>query len=1004
MKKFTHGVLGLVLASSVSVAYAQTAVKKDTVKAKTKDIEEVVVVAFGKQKKELVIGSSTAIKAKDFQQRATVTFDQALDGTVAGLQVALKSGNPGKEAKIVIRGASSVQFSNDPVIIVDGVPYTSGAFSLNNADIETMTVLKDAASTALYGSEAANGVILITTKTGKANSSSLTYNSQIGIGTYVPNQYKKVNAAQHYEKTWEFLRNQQLDLPTPPTFDAAGLKASQTLITANLASNIYNVPNDQVVLANGKLNPNAKQIINGDLDWGQFLRTAMNNSHNIAYSGGTEKTTYFGSVGYDSFEGYAYDSSLERFNARVKIDSQVKPWLKLGVNLYATASTTKGSDRAMGDTFDLLNNMAPIYPAYQHNPDGSVVYKNGQVQYYKFPNHPSTSLLNRNLLQEAILDKRNDRDNAINSRAYAEFKLHKDLTFTTNVGYDVSSTYRSYQNNNIVGGAALNNGDASKYFYYSQQIYSNQILNYKKNFGKHGVDMIVAHEASKKILNGANVSRSSMVNENNEELSNYITLTSGNSYTDTYSKEGYFSRLNYDYNQRYLLTLNLRRDASSKFHPNSRWKNTWSVGLGWNLHKEGFLRNVSSINNLKLRTSYGQIGNDGGSTDTSTYYFSQGVFQTNNNGNLPGLSLKRPANDKLTWEISHLSNIGLDFGFLNNRINGTLEVYRKTTEDMLITPFIPYNYGILGTLLTQNAGAVRNQGIELSLNLGLIRSNRFDWDLNINATSNTNKVIDLPPASREKGINITGTQQLIIGQDINGYYVHEWLGVDKNTGYNVYALDPTKDTAANLYYKLPSGEQIAQIYTNEQGQRVTNSISLSKVSTQGSPTPDLYGSFNNTFRFDRFKLSTLFNYQIGGKIYDSAYAGLVNISSSTSGGAYHEDVLRSWQKPGDITDIPKISTVTNNLNSNATNGSSRWLVDASYISFRSATLSYDVPKEFTEEIGIKSLSLSANVENIWFKTARQGLYPSGTINGATVSGADRYAPPRTYTFGVNLGF
>lgn len=961
--------------------YGQTKTPTDTL-TKEKQIEEVIVVAYGTQKKETFVGSSVAITADKFKDRPISSIGQALDGAGAGVKVSTSTGQPGASPSIIIRGIGSFSANTNPLIILDGTVFNGPLSAINVNDIASYNILKDAASTALYGSAAANGIIMITTKSGKKGASRLNLSMNTGyVGRAIP-EYDKVDVYQYYPLIWEGIRNGYMTANPTATLGAANTYATNNLITV-LRVNAFDVPNNQLVV-DGVLNPNAK-LKYTDLDWqGPLMKTGFRQNYDLDYSGATDKTNYYASIGYMNESGYLIKSDFERFTAKIKLDSQIKDWLKLGTSLNAISSNGNNSVDGASNNSAYINpyawtrTMGPIYSPYAHDPNtfatlydaaGNIVYDNGV--------RGADAASGRNVIQETLLNKDISKNFWILSRSYADFKLTPYLTFTTNVGYDIRNYRRKTYTNKIIGDAAPA-GAADRTSFTEQTITWNQLLNYKRKFGNHGLEALAGHESYKYIYDYMYGYKVGQTVDDNDELINFVTPTSLTSQTDNYRKEAYFLRANYDYASKYLLTASYRRDGSSRFAQDVRWQSFWSVGLGWRIDKENFLNDSKFVDELKLRGSYGEVGNDA----TNGYYMYTSSFDLGYaNATEPGILFGFKADPKVTWEANKQADIGLDFSFLRKRISGSVEYYNRITDDLLFNVPQPVSAGIPGNAILRNVGSMYNRGLEASLSIDVLRNANFTWNVFGNASTLKNKITKLTGGITEI---ISGTKKISEGHSIYDYWLKQWYGVDPADGSPLFI-------AADSY----SGTTASDLRTIN-GVLVTTNHNKAKFDYSGSAIPDLFGSFGTNINYKQWGLSAMFTYQIGGKTYDSNYAQLM--SSYTQGGALSTDILNRWTTPGQITDVPALNSSTY-LNSNA--ASSRWLVKSDFISFRSATLSYAFLNDSISQYGLTGLKLILSGENLWSKTARKGMEPAQTFNGTTTN---RYAPARIITFGANLSF
>ena len=970
-----------VLVTSTSLGNIETKSTTDNI-----DLEETVITAYGVQKKETVVGSNVQIKSEKFEDRALTNVAKALEGAAPGVQFSTTTGQPGSSTNIQIRGVSSYNLSNAPLYVVDGAIFTGTLSDINPNDVESFSILKDAASTSLYGSSAANGVIMITTKNGKkGKKGNLTFSMNTGVVTRGTPEYDRISADDYYRLTWTAMRNGYQESNPGKTLEQANTWASENLISGNLKNNIYNVPDNQIII-NGQLNPNAKKLYD-DFDWQDYTsRVGTIQQYNLNYSGANDNSTYFASLGYNNEEGYIIKSDFERYNARVKADSQVTNWLKLGVDVAGTLTKSKQANDSEGSSyinpFYTARYMGPIYSPFLYDGFGNRMYDdNGNVLYdgTVTRGRGAGAGAGRNVLQETLLNDNIRTTDNITTRAFAELKLAKGLTLRTNVSYDLQNRSTKAYGNKEVGDAI---GTASLSFtdYKTSAMTLNQILTYQKSFGKNNFQVDLGHESFERSTQYSYTRKTNEVVSGIKELANFLTITDANGYVYDLRKESYFGRINYDYNNKYSVSASVRQDQSSRFAPGFDKGTFWSTGAAWNLHREDFLANSSAVNLLKLRGSYGEVGNDGGIGSNPGYQTDLNLYELRyNNAGESGILLSQIGSPNLTWEANQQFDVALEFGFLNNRISGSVEYYQRRTEDLIFAVPTAGSVGVPGRSINKNIGTLENRGIEVQLSLGIIRNENFRWDLNVDASTVKNEMIKMPDG---QDAIINGTKRIAQGQSIYDYWLREYAGIDPNDGRTLYVQDTTKEDTSDT--RTIDGKKYTVNHNNAQ------------FSYVGSALPDLYGSISNNFSYKGFFLNTLFTYQLGGKTYDSNYSNFINISPT--GGALHTDMLTAWQNPGDISNLPKLST--NNTTQNLA-ASSRWLVDSDYLSLRSATFGYNFKKDQIEKLGVSSMKLFVSGENLYSWTAKKGLEPVQSFNGTT---SYRYTPSRIVSVGLNVQF
>ena len=932
-------------------------------------LEEVVITTFGTAKKTSFTGSAAKIDAKDLGPRPITNVGQALAGASAGVQATAGSGQPGSAPDIRIRGFGSISSSNSPLYVVDGIPYSADIANISTDDIETITILKDAASTALYGARAANGVVMITTKKGAKGKNTISAKYTKGFSTRALPEYSRVGPADYYPLMWEANRNNFAYRAASPIPIATASANASSGLGALVAYNVYDVPFAQLVDTEGKLNPNAKLIYSpDDLNWEKpLMRQGNRDEVGLNFSGSGNTSDYFLSMSYLSDKGFLIRSDYERYTARLSVNTQMKPWFKTGANISATITKSNQADvPAAGGTtfvnpFFFSRGMAPIYPVYAYDPakpgsflmleNGNRRWDYGNLAALGLPSRPQNG--GRHAISETLLNQNYFRRNVLGGRAYAEISFLKNFKFTANVGTDITN-----RNNVTFGNPEIGDGaPAGRSTHEFENVTSynlSQLLNYTKTFGSHGIEALVGHENYNYTDNILEGSRSQQILDGNYELVNFTTTTNLNSQYNIRRVEGFFSRINYDYNQKYFLSLSARRDGSSKFYQDTRWGTFYSVSGAWRLDQENFLKAAPIISMMKLRASYGQTGNDGGISN----YAWQPLYALGwNNATEAGILQSSLGNRGLEWESSNAFDVALEFGLLKNRIAGTIEYFDRQSSNLIFDVPLPLSTGI--TTVTRNIGTMYNKGVELELNATPIQTKDFSWTISLNATSLKNKITKMPDESKEI---VDGTKKLKEGSSLYDFWLREYMGISSATGEVLYRA---------------STFQAANSTITEKGDTVTTNFNNARFHYNGTSIPKATGGFTNTFKYRGLSLSALVVYQIGGKIYDGAYASLMG---SGYHNAKHVDILKRWQKPGDITDVPRMDA---GRTADFNGASDRWLIDASYLNVRSVTLSYTLPRLIAQKLYLENAQVYISGENFFIKSRRSGMNVQQNFAGTT---------------------
>ena len=951
-------------------------------------MDEVMVVAYGTAKRSAFTGSASVVNAEKLSKRQTTNVVQALAGQVAGLQMTSGSGQPGGDAPtLIIRGIGSINADNDPLIIVDGMPYEGGWNNINPSDVESVSVLKDAASNALYGARGANGVIIITTKQAKAGEAVVTASAKWGVNTRGTIDYDYIkDPGEYYEAHYKALYN-QLRYVKGLSEGEAYAQANKNMVgntkeNGGLTYNVYSYPeNENLIGMNGKLNPNATlgRVVNGYMlypdDWvDEAYSSALRQEYNVNIAGGTDKMQSYGSFGYLKDDGIVPSSNYERYSARFKGLYQAKKWMKYGANIsYTHSNSASLTEKYDTDLSSFTEGMAPIYPVYVRNADGNILTDlNGKVYDYGTataqlglarPNHPNSSI------QSSMLNQENRNGNTFNGNAFVDITFLKDFKFTFNVGTTVNEIRYYTTTNPYYGFGAEQNGTVTMYHYRTTTLNLQQILNYSHNFGKHNISVMLEHESYKYNYAELSASKKNMFSYwGNHELNGaVIDGSSAASYSNDYNTEGYFFRALYDYDAKYYFY------ASSRFHPDHWWGNFYSVGGAYLMSKEDWF-DVKWIDMLKIKFSIGQQGND----NIGSYNYTDRYNIVNSNDEL-SLSFNSKGKKDITWETNTNMNLGVEFELLKGKLNGGVELFYRKTTDMLNWFNVPLSLGYPGYY--DNIGDMANKGVELELNYIPVNKKNFTWKINLNLTHYKNKITYLPDEKKTTVMDGHGgymNGSRYYGEDlpINTWYMKRFAGLSED--------------GLSLWYYTDKE-------TNEE--KTTTTYSTGDFYLCGDPNPDLYGGFGTSITFHGFDLSTQFSYLVGGLTYDYGYAGMMGNPTATSvGNRWHKDVLKAWSPENPSSTIPRWHF--NDLNT--TGSSDRFLIDGSYLNLQNIQVGYTLPDSWTSHLKIKNLRLYFVCDNVYYWSKRKGLDPRRSISGVGTSG--KIAPFRTYSGGISLQF
>ncbi len=997
------------------------------------NLDEVMVVAYGTAKKSAFTGSATVINNDAIEKSQVTNVLDALSGKVAGLQLSNASGAPGASSPTIrIRGFSSINAGNAPLIIVDGTPYTNDINSLNTNDIESMTVLKDAASNALYGARGANGVILITTKRAKLGEAKITVDAKWGLNTRATQDYDYIkDPGQYYETYYGALYNyarwEKIMKPNnsggEDNVGGLGLNNHDAYVWANqhltqndaygLGYNVMTVPQGQYLVGeNGRLNPQAvvgrlvnykgaNYFMQPDNWLDEAYKSSLRQEYNLSITQGTDKSNFYASIGYLNNDGIIVGKSdFKRLTARLSADVQAKSWLKIGASVNYThidmnaMDSEEGSSNSTGNIFAAATGIAPIYPLYIRDGQGNILVDKNGYQRYDYGDGENGGmkrpyLTESNAIDASILDTNKSEGNIFSGTGFFEIRFLKDFKFTSNNNINIQEVRHTSVTNPFYGAYATQNGVVSKEHTRNTDYTFQQLLNWTHMFGKHNASVLLGHEYYKTKNYDLWATKSNMFDWTNDELANAITKGSASSSTSEYNNEGWIFRGQYDYDSKYFASASFRRDASSRFHPDHRWGNFWSLGGAWILSKESFMEDLTWIDMLKVKASYGEQGNDniGNFRYTNTYTIEDA------NGN-PAAVPATLGNENITWEKNGNFNAGIEFSVLNGRLSGNFEAFYRKTSDMLMYFPLPTSFGYTGYF--DNVGNVKNSGIEIELAATPVKTRDFRWDVNVNLTWFKNKISMLPEQRKGQSAYVftddfraepvwgysSGNYFYAQGESLYSMYMPKYAGVDANTG-------------KPLYYRLvrdANGEATGEVAT-------TDDYALADQFIVGTSPAHVYGGFSTSFSYRDFDLSFAFSYQIGGKLYDSGYANLMGAPTSTSkGNNIHADMLKAWTPENHSTEVPRFYYGDQYTAST----SDRFLTNASYLSLDNINFGYTLPVKLTRKAYLDKVRVYLACENVWVWSKRQGFDPRQSIYGS--SNNTYYAPIRTISGGLTVNF
>ena len=901
---------------------------KVNLKEDTETLDEVVVVGYGTQRRESLTGSLQTVKENKLKDVTTANVENMLNGKVSGVFVAPGSGQPGSSGAVMVRGKASINGSSSPLWVIDGVIVGDGAGQLNPADIETMTILKDAASTAIYGSQGANGVILVTTKSGKSGKMTINVSAKAGVSRLNNGNLEMMDGAELYDYYKSFSNADQINFPR------------------------WN-----------------EDLRNANFDWWDLAtQSGVTQEYNVSLSGGGEKINSYFSMGYYDEEGAVKGYDLQRYNFRYRTNYKPFSWLTIKPSVAG----------AMRNTHDAQYSVTAMYSMF---PWDSPYDENGNLvpdRYSGWVNSQST--------------------NYLNDLSYGNHTDYKTYEFSGNFDFDIRITdwltfnsvnnfrwtgyyYNSYSDPRCEGASGVN-GRLEEYQSNTVRRYTNQILRFNKMWDKHSLNALLAYEFND--YQGKAISATGTGFVPGFEVLDVTAIPEdvGGSLSE-WAMQSYLFKAIYSYDNRYLGEVSFRRDGASNFGDENKYGNFFSVSAGWNINREKWFK-ADWVNNLKLRASYGTVGNRPSSLYPQYDLYS---ISAKYNGTSAAL-ISQIGNKELTWEKTYTTGVGLDASMFHERFRFSFDYYYKYTSNILFA--VPVS-GLTGvTSRWKNVGEMENQGIELTVGGDIIRTRDWNWSVEMNLGHNRNRIKELygnnTEIIRSGGIGIAGEADKILKKDYDSdsFYMVEWAGVNPETGAPQW-YKHTKDENGNI-----TGREITENYA-EADQVICD-----------ASTPKLFGGFNTTLAWKNIDLTAVFGYSIGGKIYNYSR------QEYDSDGAYTDrnqmklmDGWTRWEKPGDIATHP-VASYNNSSNSNK--ASTRYLEDGDYLKLRSLTIGYNLklPKYY-----IQNMRIFFTGENLFCVTGYSGVDPEIPASGGSVIGSTSpsvYPSTRKYMFGINLTF
>ncbi|NBA75385.1 SusC/RagA family TonB-linked outer membrane protein [Emticicia sp. ODNR4P] len=957
-----------------------------------KELTEVRVIGYGTQTKAEFTGSAVRVGGEVIKEQPVQSFDQALQGRAAGVNIAQPNGVLNNPPVIRIRGVNSISLSSYPLVVVDGIPINTGNVStstavpnnplgdINPADIESIDVLKDAASTSIYGSRAAAGVLLITTKRGKSGKAKINYEVWTGFSDVV--RLPEVLNAEQY-----------IAIKNEAVLNAKIIGGNQN--NSSVASALF-FPN---------YDANNRAI---DTRWYDYIyQRGTSQSHNLSVSGGNNGTTYYFSANFTDQKGFLVTNEFKRKALRFNIDQEVNSWLKLkgGISYNTSFNQSPYAGSLANSSFFLVGAarlavaLPPNVPAY--NADGS---------YNINPSSPNTIGMGNNqvvsnwgnpvaLLNENNYTSTNDR---VIANISAVAKLYKNLDFTTTYAVDRLRTDTYSYDSPIQGNGYSSKGNATNVTAIRDNWNWTNTLNYSTTlFDKHSLSALVGYDIQKLTYNSWGASRTQSADpyfENYQGNWGAISATGNDISEKTFLS--FFSRLSYDYNKKYFLTFNFRRDGNSALGAGKKYGNFGGVSGGWALSEEDFYKNTSLasvLSNIKIRASWGRVGNG----NLSDAFSSLELYSGSLYGSVPTWSLSQAGNPNLGWETSNQTNIGADLGLWNNRVQVELTYFNNDVNGLILSAPQAVSKGIPGNAILGNVGSMYNRGVELGINATVLQKGNFSWNTSLNLTTIQNKVTALA----EGNTDIVGTTHVSyettnvtrVGYSVGSLYGAKTAGVNPANGRRIFIN--AKGEQVQYSQVVAPGESQWTYLNGERAPAITGA----DYYLLGNTLPTWYGGWSNNFKYGNFDLGFNLSFSGGNYIQNGTRATLLDQRAYNNS----TEILTRWQKPGDITDVPRL-VYNDQTSSGSSFPISGNIQKADFLRLQNLSLGYRVPSAWLGKTGIASVRLFAQGSNLFLITGYKGTDPESSVNGNsnTTPGVEKNSvgQARTFTFGINVGF
>lgn len=994
-------------------------------------LDEMVVVAYGREKKSEYTGSASVVKADKLQDALVSNVTNALSGKMAGVQTFSSNGQPGIGSTVLIRGVGSITGSTAPLYVVDGIPYDGSISDIASGDIESISVLKDAASTALYGARGANGVIMITTKKGSEGTAQITFDARWGGNSRAISNYDVItDAGEYFETLYRSLyTTRYMDANLGGDVLAAHQYANNSIWGA-LGQRTYSVPEGQTLIGlNGKMNPNATPgYSDGNYyytpdNWAdETFRTGLRQDYSLSVRGGAGRFTYYVSGSYLSDEGIIEGSHFKRLSTRSTVEYQAKDWLKVGTQLnyiYSNSgypsSQTSGSSNSSSNAFAVVNQLAPVFPIYVRDISGKVMYNEyygkplydfglpTDYGYGRLATRSSGAWSTANPAGALAYDKREFVSDIFDGKWYAILTPLKGLTISGTASLYIDNQKFNELNNSLYGQLASFGGSVQQQMSRTSTLSLQGIVDYTRTFAeKHHVGIMAAVESQDYREEYVGAEGQNLYLPDADVVNNTIDNKLGSGARASLGHRSVLARLKYNYANRYYLQASWRRDGSSAFAKDHRWGSFWSVSAAWDINNEAFMANTKDVVDLlKFKASFGQNGNDRIYSSTLYQAYQDYFSMTGSNGVFSDSELAYKGNPDITWEKSNNFNVGVDFSLWKGKLSGTMEYYSRQTSDMLMN--LPVNPSVGYSSIPKNVGSMRNYGFEVELNYNVFKNKDININVFANATLPKNKVIEIEPSllNNNGQWEYSTTRVIEEGKSMYNMWLVHYAGVN-DEGIALYTARKNKLDASGNPIQIGTGYLGEPIYETEEYETTDYTIARNTNRKEtGNIMPKVYGGFGVDANAYGVDFSIQFAYQAGGRIFDSGYQSFMNPGSGTYlGKTWHKDIAKAWSPTNTNTDVPRMAN--EGLASQYANSTSdRFLISSNYLSLNNVTIGYTFPKSWTSKLGLSELRIYGAAENVALWSKRKGLDPrQGFVSSTNAT----YSPIRSISGGLRVSF